>query len=253
MLKLLLIILVTSATALHGRATAHIQGRISAIAESNRTVNVFSDGLMDLGLGDGFLEVSYKGANQRPVVQVSKDGQVYNYWLTCTGRDVLPLQMGEGEYRVSLLESEGGSQYKEVSKTSVWGIGGPAPFLHRNMHVWWDLSIYSIPYSGVQQAYVYVMGALEYDDEKAASVSVGYLPDIRGALEGGKGICSDYASLFAAILRANGVPVKYVVGNAGGEYHAWTEVLEDGEWKVYDPTFGDSGYDCKDYRPEKYY
>ena len=69
-----------------------------------------------------------------------------------------------------------------------------------------------------------------------------------------KGICFDYASLMAAMLRSQGVPVKLVVGYTGEIYHAWLNVWseEDGwvdgliyfdgkDWKLMDPTFASSG------------
>jgi transglutaminase/protease-like cytokinesis protein 3 len=95
---------------------------------------------------------------------------------------------------------------------------------------------------------------LEYDHEKAATVQSGYLPVLDEVLAQGKGICFDYAAVMTAMLRAQEVPCKLVVGYAGDIYHAWVSVwteehgwvdgaiLFDGKvWKRMDPTFASSG------------
>ena len=96
---------------------------------------------------------------------------------------------------------------------------------------------------------------LTYDYEKAGTVQSGYLPDVDKVLQEKKGICFDYASLMAAMLRSQGVPVKLVIGyTSTGEYHAWINVWSeesgwidsviyfDGKvWKLMDPTFASSG------------
>lgn len=63
------------------------------------------------------------------------------------------------------------------------------------------------------------------------------------------GFCQHYASSFAVIMRAAGIPTRVVTGFAGGEYrkagyllvtnaraHAWNEVLIDDQWLRVDPT-----------------
>lgn len=64
------------------------------------------------------------------------------------------------------------------------------------------------------------------------------------------GFCEHYASAFAVLARAAGLPARVVAGYQGGERnpvadywivrqsnaHAWTEVWLDGRWTRYDPT-----------------
>lgn len=64
------------------------------------------------------------------------------------------------------------------------------------------------------------------------------------------GFCEHYASAFAVLARAAGLPARVVAGYQGGERnpvadywivrqsdaHAWTEVWLDGRWRRYDPT-----------------
>lgn len=55
-----------------------------------------------------------------------------------------------------------------------------------------------------------------------------------------QGKCMDYSNLMIALLRANNIPSRYVVGymiKDGGGYHAWVEVYyEKYGWVAYDPT-----------------
>ncbi len=74
----------------------------------------------------------------------------------------------------------------------------------------------------------------------------GYLRDNRGALfalRTGRGDCTEYASLFVALCRANGIPARmvggYVIGArsrlAPGGYHNWAEFFDQGVWRISDP------------------
>ncbi len=58
------------------------------------------------------------------------------------------------------------------------------------------------------------------------------------ALEGGGGVCQDYAHIFLALCRLAGFPARYVAGMMVGEgaTHAWAEVWIDGAWVGFDPT-----------------
>ncbi len=68
------------------------------------------------------------------------------------------------------------------------------------------------------------------------------------------GICFDYASLMAAMLRVEDIPTRLVIGYAGDAYHAWVSVytVEQGwidnliyfdgnNWRFMDPTFNSTG------------
>jgi transglutaminase-like putative cysteine protease len=64
-----------------------------------------------------------------------------------------------------------------------------------------------------------------------------------------KGVCGEFSNLFAAGLRSQGVPVRYVVGyvftpNQSQSLwaHAWTEVFTDGKWVPFDTTWLEGGY-----------
>src|SRR3989344_574807 len=67
--------------------------------------------------------------------------------------------------------------------------------------------------------------------------------------ENRKGVCVEHANLLASLLRASGIPTRYVVGYAYSSVdkrligHTWIEVLAvDGSWIPFDPTWLQGGY-----------
>jgi hypothetical protein len=51
------------------------------------------------------------------------------------------------------------------------------------------------------------------------------------------GVCEGYANLSAALLRAAGIPTRYVSSNSLS--HAWVQVYLDGAWEMLDTTWND--------------
>jgi transglutaminase-like putative cysteine protease len=70
------------------------------------------------------------------------------------------------------------------------------------------------------------------------------------ALDAGSGVCQDFAHLALAVLRAAGIPARYVSGylhpkaeavigeTFSGESHAWIEAWDGSAWVGHDPTNG---------------
>ena len=58
------------------------------------------------------------------------------------------------------------------------------------------------------------------------------------ALQGGAGVCQDYAHILISLCRLAGIPARYVAGMLCGEgaSHAWVEVWMEGGWIGVDPT-----------------
>ncbi len=58
------------------------------------------------------------------------------------------------------------------------------------------------------------------------------------AFDARSGVCQDFAHIMIAILRAHGIPARYVSGLAVGQgtTHAWAQAFIDGAWHGYDPT-----------------
>ena len=108
--------------------------------------------------------------------------------------------------------------------------------------------------------YDYVINNISYVST-AENGANGYIPVPDTVLANKSGICFDYASLMAAMLRSQKIPTKVVVGYAGDIYHAWISVYVDGsgwidgyiyfdgnKWNRMDPTFAASAKDENDYK-----
>ncbi len=67
---------------------------------------------------------------------------------------------------------------------------------------------------------------------------------VMAALTLGQGECTDFADLFTTLARTAGIPARTVFGIAysnaeqpGFMFHAWNEVLANGQWQGVDPTW----------------
>lgn len=111
---------------------------------------------------------------------------------------------------------------------------------------------YSNDYEKARVLYDWVGTNIEYDDNKAVEVMQNKVPMevASGAIntfETRMGVCFDYACLYVAMCRANGIPVRLIVGEGynGIEWisHSWNEIYikERDEWIGVDPTFYGGG------------
>lgn len=214
---------------------------------------------------EGYVMVFYFGeTDKRLKVLLKGPSTTYNYDLPRNQWAVLPLSDGDGSYQAGIYRNISGSEYAMVmlADFDVTLQDEFAPFLRPNQYVNYLNAPNTVsmgaelcaevehPLEKVAVVYDYVVQNISYDDEKAATVQSGYLPDLDEILEIKKGICFDYASMMTAMLRSQEVPCKLVVGYAGSIYHAWISVWteEDGwidgaiffdghVWKRMDPTF----------------
>lgn len=100
------------------------------------------------------------------------------------------------------------------------------------------------PTEAAQQACWWVRDQLEYQPGSTSVRTSGIEAWDRGA-----GVCQDFAHLTLGLLRAMGIPGRYVSGYlhpfpdaaigqpVSGESHAWVEWW-DGDWRPFDPTNG---------------
>lgn len=186
---------------------------------------------------------------------IDKDGERYTYNIY-KEEDIqqFPLQMGNGNYTVRIMENTEGNKYRTVStKTIELNLANPeAVFLNSIQEINWDESMEAIKMAKaltkgmtsdqekVNAIYNYITKNISYDRKKVNTLTTFYLPNIDSTLKDGQGICYDYSSLFASMLRSVGVSTKMVKGYTSelpNEYHAWNEVNIDGQWKVIDTTF----------------
>lgn len=195
-----------------------------------------------------------EGANNK--VRVVSEYEEYVYKLN-NGETEIPLQFGDGNYEVHILKHKEGNTYSIERKINITAkdVLEKDVFTGGNESINWRNSAKSIEKAKeltkglktdkekVVAIYNYVFKSIEYDHKKASTVQGGYSPTIDETLESNKGICYDYASLFAGMLRSEGIPTKLIKGYNKDivEYHAWNEVLIDNNWIIIDTTY-DASY-----------
>ena len=217
---------------------------------------------------DGYVMAQFTASTDKQlVVQTAGPTTTYTYYLTAGEWATFPLSDGNGSYKVTVLERVT-EKYAVVLSASIQVTLKDefAPFLRPNQYVDYTSAAKTIdkaaeltkgvtdPLKKVEKIYDFVVKNLTYDKEKAKTVKSGYLPVLDDVLAAKKGICFDYASLMAGMLRSQGVPCKLVVGYAGKAYHAWINVwteetgwidgviyFDGSAWQRMDPTFASSG------------
>mgnify|MGYP000032092057 CR=1 FL=1 len=242
-------------------------------------VQAYSDILNKDGLEYGVIGVTYpKEDGIRYKVSISKGSEVYYYDYIGPGTEFYPIQFGNGEYKVSLLKNVSDSKYMVVYKDTIRVnlANENVIYLQSIQNVRYEPGMKAVLKAGeltgglsstmdkVKAVYRYIVSNMEYDYNFEPMLDKPYIPDIEKTFNTRKGICYDIASLFAAMLRTQGIPVKLVKGysdNIEG-YHAWNEVLIDGSWITVDATYDITVKDAGDnnmiknkaeYQPEKYY
>ena len=210
-------------------------------------------------IDSGILSVQYSvPQNKVTKIMLENGGERKFYNLPADrSEESFALNLGDGQYKVSILEHISGNQYRPVStETLRVSLKDPTViYLSSVQEIRWHNEMTAIQKAAelteglttddekTVAIYEYVVSNISYDYDKFATISSSYLPDIDDTFVSGQGICYDYSSLFAAMMRSVGVPARMVKGYAPGvsEYHAWNEVLIDGEWKTLDTTM-DAAY-----------
>ncbi len=177
-------------------------------------------------------------SDRRLKFQVLMGDTTYNYDMSSDGKpSVFPLQSGDGHYTFRIMENVVDTKYAPLFcvECDVTLLDEFQPFLRPS-----DYSNYNEQSQCVRKAaqlasactgklgvvsavYEFICDTVRYDYEKAATVRSGYLPVPDETMTTGKGICFDYASLAAAMLRSQGIPTKIVFGYVAPDdlYHAW--------------------------------
>lgn len=188
-------------------------------------------------------------SDARLKLQVVCGEMSYNYDLPSDGSPiVVPLNMGDGAYRVRVMQNTSGNNYVEVYAVDadVELESEFAPYLRPNLFCDYDDSSAAVAKARelaagaenegdvMRDVCIWVASNITYDYDKAAELSgtSGYVPSPDETLASGTGICFDYASLSAAMLRSLGIPCKVVTGyvSPDGVYHAWNLVYINGSW-----------------------
>jgi transglutaminase-like putative cysteine protease len=179
-------------------------------------------------------------------VCIQAGGGTYYYDLKNNGgTETYPLQMGSGNYSVSVYENISGDSYSELlSKSASVSLSSSFdPYLVPSQFINYSSSSSAVSiarglvsgksnnYERISAVLTYVATHISYDYALAKSVQSGYVPDIAADLSRGRGICFDYAAVSAAMLRSLGYPTKLMMGYVenGTVYHAWNEVYISGK------------------------
>lgn len=202
----------------------------------------------------GVLSVDYDVKGKvKTKLMVAKGQEQYTYNLH-SGRawEYFPLQLGNGNYTVSLLENTAGNKYKVVKKQTVkLNLKNDREvFLNSVQNIAWTSSDSAIVKAAeltknkktdtdkAKAIYEFIITNIQYDKKLASQVPADYLPDIDRTIRTRKDICYGYASLFAAMMRSVGVPTKLMMGSSSYAkgYHAWNEAYLGGKWVTIDTT-----------------
>ena len=212
-------------------------------------------------------------AKDRLKLQAIQGESTYTYDVASDGTpSIFPLQCGSGHYLFRVLENVAGTKYAVLyqTETDITVSDEYVAFLRPSDYVNYteesacvkkaaELAAGAADANEVVSAiYTFICDTVVYDKELAATVQSGYLPDPDRTMETGMGICFDYASLAAAMLRSQGIPTRLIFGYVSPNdlYHAWNmfyteetgwvtvdyQVTGD-EWNRIDLTFSANGAD----------
>jgi hypothetical protein len=216
-------------------------------------------------LSEGYFMVCYTGSAQKVRMLVdTPEGDTYNYLLPLDGDyAVYPLSDGSGSYSVGVYENISGDKYAEIFSQQFDAAitDENRIFLYPNEYVDFTAESKTVAKGAelaagadtdlevVTAVYDYVTQNISYDYDKAENVKSGYLPVVDETLASGTGICFDYASLMAAMLRSQRIPTRLEIGYVDDMYHSWISVYIDeigwvedmiyfdgNKWSLMDPT-----------------
>ena len=190
---------------------------------------------------EGYISAVYNGSKSAKI-RIKCGSTQYDHDLSSGGkREYFPL-MGNGSYSVGVYEQVSGSKYATLASGDfeVTIKNSTGMYLYPNKYIDFSSSSSCVKKAAevcaglsddvekIAAIFTYTTDNISYDKQLAATVKSGYVPDPDSTLSSKKGICFDYASLFAAMCRSQGIPARLVIGYADPDiYHAWNEVYTD--------------------------
>ena len=203
----------------------------------------------------GYFTVSCGAGQQTKMkVGVTHDGETDYYTYEPGGETAYAFTEGDGAYTITLYRNISGTRYKKVETARVEvTLDDPmSPHLVSTGEITFSADdavgrkaaelCAGLTDDGVKTAaiYRYIAANFTYDhalgDQAARGEVVNYVPDTSRTLHSGAGICYDFAALFAAMCRSEGIPCDIVRGELDGQYHAWNTVYVNGVWSPMDLT-----------------
>lgn len=182
-------------------------------------------------------------------LEIKNEYQIRHYDLMKNSNH-FNLLFGDGNYTLSTFRSTDGKRYKRVSSETftVQLEKETSPYLHDIQNIIINDQVLRLSKSLLRPSYTlsqqtlatsrHVRQLLKYDTKKIQTLPVRYLPNNPETLRTKRGICYDFASLTAGLLRSQGIPTRLAMGTAKGikGYHAWNEVYIGTEWRIIDVT-----------------
>lgn len=223
-------------------------------------------------INDGYFMAKYLGSNAKVKMQVKGPNEVTYTYNLGTNYEVFPFAAGSGTYTIGVHENISGTQYATVfsDNVAVALTDEFSPYLYPNQYVNFSSDSQVVALASdlaypanddltvVTNIYNYMISNITYDYDKATTVETGYIPVVDEILISKKGICFDFASAMASMLRSQRIPTRLEIGYAGEAYHAWIStyldeigwvngIIEfDGKnWQLMDPTFAASSSEQK--------
>lgn len=211
---------------------------------------------------EGYISVCWRESGKRVKVRITCGDKVYDHDAAEGGvTEYFPLSCGSGSYKVQIFENLEGIRYTNVLEQEFSAeISETSPYLYPNKYVYYTQSSAAVEKAAVLCAgksgtiektaavFKWITDNVTYDKQLAATVQSGYVPDPDSVLKKKTGICYDYSSLLAAMLRSQGIPVRLVVGYAADSiYHAWNEIwTEENGWITPELLLSKHGFNITD-------
>ncbi|MBQ7835424.1 MAG: transglutaminase domain-containing protein [Ruminiclostridium sp.] len=211
----------------------------------------------------GYISALYSGKSARAKLRIVCNGVTCDHDLSVTGEaEYFPLMQGSGDYRIQIYEQLDGKLYSAALDLSVTlSIEDDVEmYLYPNRYSMFTEKSKCVKTSAelcagldgeiekIAAIFKYITDNVTYDYDLAATVQSGYIPNPDSVFEKNTGICFDYASLFAAMARSQGIPARLVIGYAEPEiYHAWNEVYtKETGWITPELLLSQKGYNLVD-------
>ncbi len=224
------------------------------------------NGAIDYSNADqGYISAKYTGDKAKCKLQVKANGEEYTFDVTVGGKtEYFPLSMGNGTYTIILRELVDGTaaDYSVVLRQEIEvNMSDPlSPFTCSNRYVSYSKDsdcVYKAAelctgkngsIEKIAAIFQWVTENVSYDYELSKTVKKGYVPDPDTTFRKKTGICYDYASLMAAMLRSQSIPTRLVIGNASPDiHHAWNEIYtEQTGWITPELLLKNNGYNIAD-------
>src|SRR5690606_37540472 len=143
-------------------------------------------------LDSGLIAINYSPRRDTKMkVMISKGNEKYTYDLRQSGNR-FPLQLGNGNYTIRILENVDGNKYKvlEKEKVTLHLKDQNKVYLQSIQNINWDDDVQAVEKAKeltedakddeekIAKIYDYIINNIQYDYEKAKNVKSGYIPHI---------------------------------------------------------------------------